>query len=82
MLNAAKPGHSADAVSAVPKKGKTLLGIKHPIVSCSNRDTSPRDLSIMTLPTTNGAISSAFAFYMYSVHMLIRKLHMFMSIHT
>ena len=31
MLNAAKPGHSADPVSAVTKKGKTLLGVKHPI---------------------------------------------------
>ena len=33
MLNAAKPGHSADTVSAVTKKGKTLLGVKHPIIS-------------------------------------------------
>ena len=39
-------------------------------------------VSMQSTPTTNGAISSAFAFYMYSVHMLIRKLHMFMSIHT
>ena len=31
MLNAAKPGHSADPVSAVTKKGKTLLGVEHPI---------------------------------------------------
>ena len=31
MLNAAKLGHSADPVSAVTKKGKTLLGVKHPI---------------------------------------------------
>ena len=31
VLNAAKPGHSADPVSAVTKKGKTLLGVKHPI---------------------------------------------------
>ena len=31
MLNAAKLGHSADAVSAVIKRGKTLLGVKHPI---------------------------------------------------
>ena len=31
VLNAAKPEHSADPVSAVPKKGKTLLGVKHPI---------------------------------------------------
>ena len=31
VLNAAKPGHSADPVSAVTKKGKTLLGVEHPI---------------------------------------------------
>ena len=31
MLNAAKPGHSADLVSAVTKKDKTLLGVEHPI---------------------------------------------------
>ena len=31
VLNTAKPGHSADPVSAVTKKGKTLLGVKHPI---------------------------------------------------
>ena len=31
VLNAAKPGHSVDPVSAVTKKGKTLLGVKHPI---------------------------------------------------
>ena len=33
--NAAKPGHSADPVSAVTKKGKTLLGVEHPIGSMS-----------------------------------------------
>ena len=37
VLNAAKPGHSTDPVSAVTQKGKTLLGVKHgieiPIVS-------------------------------------------------
>ena len=33
VLNAAKPGHSADPVSAVTKKGKTLLGVEHPIVA-------------------------------------------------
>ena len=32
VLNAAKPGHSADPVSAVTKKGKTLLGVEHPIL--------------------------------------------------
>ena len=37
---------------------------------------------MQSTPTTNGAISSAFAFYMYTLHMLIRKLHMFMSIST
>ena len=31
VLYAAKPGHSADPVSAVTKKGKTLLDVKHPI---------------------------------------------------
>ena len=31
VLNAAKSGHSADPVSAVTKKGKTLLGVDHPI---------------------------------------------------
>ena len=35
VLNAAKPGHSADPVSAVTKKGKTLLGVEHPIAKWS-----------------------------------------------
>ena len=29
LLNAVKPGHSADPVSAVTKIGKTLLEVKH-----------------------------------------------------
>ena len=33
VLNAAKPGHSADPVSAITKKGKTLLGVEHPILT-------------------------------------------------
>ena len=32
VLNAAKPGHSTDPVSAETQKGKTLLGVKHGIV--------------------------------------------------
>jgi hypothetical protein len=32
VLNAAKPGHSADPVSAVTKKGKMLLGVEDPII--------------------------------------------------
>ena len=41
MLNAAKQGHSADPVSAVTKKGKTLLGVKHPIKVLKNTANVP-----------------------------------------
>ena len=42
VLNAAKPGHSADPVSAVTKKDKTLLGVEYPIGSVLlEKDTKP-----------------------------------------
>ena len=54
VLNAAKPGQSADLVSAVTKKGKTLLGVEHPIAKWS---ISAKINSILSLLLNLGILS-------------------------